>query len=177
MPFVCRMLKLVQPEISGRARTRATAGVARSGGASIKSPIGGGARCGRVRDVRSSGDSTRCCAIASISLTEIRECRRITSTRAIKPHATMRSEARSSLASGSLRRQVARPSFFSEVPTECLSLSSTSAKYWCRKRDSNPRPHHYEARNRGVPGVHDCSRPYAEMRCRTPTDGRSGRSG
>ena len=47
---------------------------------------------------------------------------------------------------------------------------------WCRKRDSNPRPHHYEARNRGISGVHHCSLRYTKMRCRTATDRRPGRS-
>src|SRR5262245_25033910 len=46
--------------------------------------------------------------------------------------------------------------------TICI-ISISQVVMWCRKRDSNPRPHHYEARNRGVPGVHSCSLRSTEM--------------
>ena len=47
---------------------------------------------------------------------------------------------------------------------------------WCRKRDSNPRPHHYEARNRGVPGVHVCPLLCAEICSRTAAGRHPGHS-
>ena len=34
--------------------------------------------------------------------------------------------------------------------------SNRTVNKWCRKRDSNPRPHHYEALHRGVLAIHAC---------------------
>jgi hypothetical protein len=36
------------------------------------------------------------------------------------------------------------PAGLDQVPQRCPDFPMISAKCWCRKRDSNPRPHHYE---------------------------------
>jgi hypothetical protein len=63
------------------------------------------------------------------------------------------------------------------VPSATLRTNFRSASHWCRKRDSNPRPHHYEARIRGVRVVQDCSFQYAGMQRRSRSDRGADSSG